>query len=236
MKWVRTGWVLINIVAATFTMGTLTLVISIWDRRKRIQGWWNMAWSRWILWSTGLPITVRGRENLVRGQQYIYIGNHSSALDIPLVLAALPGSVTFLAKIELFSIPYFGWIMRAMGCIPVNRSNLTEARKSVDRALEALRAKAISIILYPEGTRTLDGHLLPFKKGGFRLALRSGLPVVPVAVQGAFQATPPGALSLTPTPIRVTIGLPIKTDHFTEKECDVLLKQTREQIQTLLDA
>ena len=236
MKWVRTGWVLVNIVIATATLGTLTLFMSIGDRRKRIQGWWNMAWARWILWSTGLSITIRGRENLVRGQQYIYIGNHSSALDIPLVLSALPGAVAFLAKIELFSIPYFGWIMRAMGCIPVNRSNLTEARKSVDLALESLGAKAISIILYPEGTRTPDGHLLPFKKGGFRLALRSRLPVVPVAIQGAFQAAPPRALSLTPTPIRVTIGLPIKTDHLTEKECDALLIQTREQIQTLLDA
>lgn len=236
MRWVRTGWVSINVVFATFIFGTLTLLMSIWDRRKRFQGRWNMAWSRWILWSTGLPITFRGRENLVRGQQYIYIGNHSSALDIPLVLAILPGAVAFLAKVELFSIPYFGWIMRAMGSIPVNRSNLAEARKFVDRAVEALHTKGISLILYPEGTRTRDGHLLPFKKGGFRLAIRSRLPVVPVAVQGAFQATPPGALSLTPTPIRVTIGLPIPTDHITEKECDALLQQTREQIQTLLDA
>lgn len=236
MKWARTGWIMVNVVAATFILGTMTLLMSIWDRRKRIQGWWNMAWARWILWSTGLSITYRGRENLVRGQQYVYIGNHSSALDIPLIMAALPGAVAFLAKIELFRVPFFGWIIRAMGCIPVNRSNLTEARKSVDRALEALRAKAISIILYPEGTRTRDGYLLPFKRGGFRLAVRSRLPVVPVAVQGAFQATPPGALSLTPTPIRVTIGLPIKTDHFTEKECDALLQQAREQIQTLLDA
>jgi 1-acyl-sn-glycerol-3-phosphate acyltransferase len=162
--------------------------------------------------------------------------NHSSALDIPLALAALPGTVVFLAKKELFRIFFFGWSLFAMGSVPVDRSNPTKARLSVDQALESLRAKAISLILYPEGTRTRDGQLLPFKKGVFFLALRSRLPLVPMAVQGSFDAMPPGAMSLTHTPIRVTIGQPIETRDLTDEDRGPLLQTAYESIQALLES
>ena len=236
MKWVRPAWVLLHVVVATAIFGTLTMLTALADRSRRFIGWWPRAWARWILWSTGLPITIRGREHLQRGQQYIYMSNHTSALDIPLALAALPGTVVFMAKKELFRVIFFGWSMRAMGCIPVDRSNVTRARRSMDRALRALRARAISLLLYPEGTRARDGQLQAFKKGVFHLALRSRLPLIPLAVQGALEVMPPGARSLTRRPIQVTIGQPIETKGLTDKDRDFLLQSARESIQQLLDA
>ena len=184
MKWLRLMWIYLNVAAATMIFGGLIILTAPFDRSKRFIGWHSRLWARWILWSTGLPITIRGKELLQKGQQYIYMSNHASALD---------------------------------------------------RALKALQAKAISLILYPEGTRTDDGRLLPFKRGVFHIALRSRLPLVPVAVRGSFEAMPPGAMSLTPTPIQVTIGQPIETKALTDKDCTALLKDAHDRIQSLLD-
>lgn len=236
MKWLRMAWLGLHVLVATAIFGTLTMLTAPVDSSKRFIGWWPRAWARWLLWSSGLPITIRGRENLRKGQQYIYVSNHASALDIPLALAVLPGTVVFMAKKELFRIFFFGWSMRAAGYIPVDRSNVPRARRSMERALKALQTKAISLILYPEGTRSSDGRLLPFKKGVFHIALRSRLPLIPVAIRGSFEAMPPSAISLTHTPIQVTIGQPIETKALTDKDRETLLQDAHDRIQALLDA
>lgn len=236
MIWVRMTWIYFNVALATVIFGTLTMLTALVDSSKRHVGRWSRAWARWILWSTGLLIIIRGRENLQPDQKYIYMSNHTSALDILLALSALPGTVVFMAKKELFRIFFFGWSMRSMGCIPVDRSNVHKARQSMDRALKALETRDISLILYPEGTRTCDGRLLPFKGGVFHIALRSRMPLVPMAVRGALEAMPPGSMSLTHTPIQVTIGQPIETKGLTDKDRDALLQQARNTIQALLDA
>lgn len=235
MKWLRNAWIGLHILLATTVCGSLTILASLVDRSKRYIGWWPRAWGRWVLWSSGLSITVEGREHLRKGQQYIYICNHTSAMDIPLALATLPGTVVFMAKKELFRIFFFGWSLKATGSIPVDRSNPVRARHSMARALEALEAKALSIILYPEGTRSPDGRLLPFKKGVFHIALQSRLPLVPMAVQGAFEALPPNSMSLTHMPIKVTIGQPMETRELMDKDRDTLLEQARERVQALLE-
>ncbi len=234
MKWVRTAWVLVHLVLGTFVMGILILLMAPVDRSKRWIGIWPRLWARWILWSTGLEITYRGAEGLQPGQKYVYMSNHTSALDIALAYAVLPGTVVFMAKKELFRTFFFGWCMWALGCIPVDRQNRRGAIRAMERAVRDLDAKALSIILYPEGTRTRDGQLLPFKKGGFQLALQSGLPLVPMAVSGAREALPPGALSLTRTPIRLTIGQPIETEGLTHQDRDPLRQRTYDSIATLL--
>ncbi|MCH7496296.1 MAG: 1-acyl-sn-glycerol-3-phosphate acyltransferase [Candidatus Marinimicrobia bacterium] len=233
IKRLRTAWVLVHLVVATLIFAILILLTAPLDRSKRFIGWWPRLWSRWILWSTGLEITYRGVEQLQSGQKYIYMSNHTSALDIALAFSVLPGTVVFLAKKELFRIVFFGWAMWALGCIPVDRLNRAGARQAVDRALRDLETKRLSLLIFPEGTRTRDGRLLPFKKGGFLLALRSGLPVVPMAIQGALEAVPPGAMSLTHTPVRLTIGAPIATDSLTDDDRDDLLQRTYHSIHTL---
>lgn len=234
MKILRMAWCIPHVIIATFVMGALTILTAAFDHSKRYIGWWPRIWAKWILWTTGLSISVKGTEHLQPGQQYIFMSNHASALDIPIALSILPGTVVFLAKQELFRILFFGWSLRAMGSIPVNRSNAKEARRSVNRALQILRTKVISLILYPEGTRTRDGRLLPFKKGVFFLALKSRLPLVPMAVSGSFEAMSPGSKTLSQKPIRVTIGQPIETVGLTDKDRNSLLQDAFTTIQGLL--
>ena len=210
------------------------MLTSVFDRSKRTIGRWPRLWARWLLWTSGLPISVKGLEHLEPGKQYIFMSNHASALDIPIALSILPGTVVFLAKQELFRIFFFGWSLRAMGSIPVNRSNSKEARESIDNALRILQSKDISLILYPEGTRTRDGNLLPFKRGVFFLALKSHLPLVPMAVKGSFDAMPPGSKFLFKKPIQVTVGKPIETVGLTDQDRNALLENAFKGIQSLL--
>ncbi len=233
---VRTVWTVIIILVVTPVLALVCVLVWLFDRSHRGVGFISKYWARLILWATGLPITIAGLENLEPGKPYIYIGNHCSALDIPLALGYLPRTIAFMAKLELFRIPIFGWSLYAMGSIPVNRSNRTEAIRSVDRALEALKSKPLSMIFYPEGTRSRTGELTQFKRGVFHLALLSGLPLVPIAVKGAFQALPPGGLSLTYTPIYITIGQPIETAELTVDDREPLRQQAQSLIQALLDA
>jgi 1-acyl-sn-glycerol-3-phosphate acyltransferase len=234
MKVLRMAWCIPHVIVATLIMGGMTILTAIFDHSKRYIGWWPRIWAKWILWTTGLSFSVSGREHLQPGQQYIFMSNHASALDIPIALSILPGTVVFLAKQELFRIFFFGWSLRAMGSIPVNRSNAKEARRSVNHALKILRTKAISLILYPEGTRTRNGKLLPFKKGVFFLALNSRLPLVPMAVSGSFEAMPPGSKTLSQKPIQVTIGQPLETIGLTDQDRNALLQEAFNSIESLL--
>lgn len=235
MKVLRMAWCIPHLIIATLAMGGLTILTAAFDHSKRYIGWWPRIWAKWILWATGLSISVDGREYLQPGQQYIFMSNHASALDIPIALSILPGTVVFLAKQELFRIFFFGWSLRAMGSIPVNRSNAREAQRSVNRALKVLQTKVISLILYPEGTRTRDGKLLPFKKGVFFLALNSHLPLVPMAVSGSFEAMPPGSKTISQKSIQVTIGKPIETFGLTDQDRNSLLQDAFTSIQGLLE-
>ncbi len=235
MMKVRTVWTGIIILIVTPVLALLCVLVWLFDRSHRGVGFISKNWARLILWSTGLPITIEGLENLEPGKSYIYVGNHCSALDIPLALGLLPRTIAFMAKLELFRIPIFGWSLYAMGSIPVNRSNRSEAIRSVNRALAALRTKPLSMIFYPEGTRTRTGEMKQFKRGVFHLALRSGLPLVPIAIKGTFQAFPPDGLSLTYTPIYVTIGQPIETADLTVHDREPLRQQAQSRIQTMLD-
>jgi 1-acyl-sn-glycerol-3-phosphate acyltransferase len=230
----RSIWLFFNAVMATLIMGGLTIVAAPVDRHKRVVRYFAKWWAWWLLWSTGLHVSVDGRKNLEPDRQYIFIGNHTSALDIPLALALLPGPVIFLAKRELFRIVFFGWAIRALGCIPVDRSSWAKARQSVEKALQLIRQRTVSVLLYPEGGRSRDGRLQRFKRGGFLLALRTHLPVVPVAVKGAFEAAPPHARSVNPSTISVTIDQPIETTQLSENDDESLLRDVYERISTLL--
>ena len=217
-------------IVATVMEVPILIIIGFLDRQKNITGKLVRFWCRWVLWSTGINIIVEGLENLDPGRQYIFIGNHESALDIPVAVAALPYNVVFLAKKELFRIPLFGWGMAAAGMIRVNRQNREKARQSVDNAVESLGKRNISIVMYPEGTRSKEGNLLPFKKGGFILAIRSGLPVVPITISGAIEIVPKNSLTLNAGQIRLVIGKPIPTVEYNISRRNELLQIVRDDI------
>lgn len=174
-------------------------------------------WVVHLLWMGGVKIVVEGLEKLDISKRYVFISNHQSALDIPVIIAGLKHYVSFIAKKELFMIPFFGWSISAMGHICIDRSNPRKARSSLDKAVEHLKKLNTSLILFPEGTRSLDGQLGEFKQGSFALALQAGVQMVPLTIKDAMLRLPKKSLRINPGIIYLQIGDPIDVTPQTTK-------------------
>lgn len=168
---------------------------------------------RGLLALAGVRVGVTGREHLAGIGPRLYMANHQSNLDPPILLSVLPGQIAFLAKEELFRVPLLGAVLRIGGLVPVDRSNRAAAQASIAAAAEAIRAGR-PFLIFPEGTRSLDGHLLDFKKGPFYLAEQSGATVVPVAVRGSGACMPKGQWRICPGRVEVRIQAPITTEEW----------------------
>ena len=201
------------------------------DEHKR--QWVGRLWAKFLLAGTGCPARITGLENLSPEATYVFASNHTSALDIPALLALLPANFRWMAKKELFAIPVFGLAIRGVGYIPIDRSDPRTALKSLHQAAQRIAAGA-SVAVFPEGTRSPDGALLPFKSGGLALAIRAGRPVVPLAIMGARQVLEPNRLILNPGPIRVAVGTPIPTQGLKMKDREDLAQKVRDQVEALL--
>ncbi len=177
----------------------------------RIQPLYSVA--LWIVRNAlrlaGVTIVVTGRENLPQ-RTCVYMANHQSNIDPPILFVALPPRIAMMGKKQVFSIPVLGGALRAGEFVPVHRENPEEARESVEVALEKLR-RGVSFLAYPEGHRSWDGRLLPFKHGVFVLAIRGGVPIVPITVDGATGLMPKGRWEIYPGVVRVTIHPPVET-------------------------
>jgi 1-acyl-sn-glycerol-3-phosphate acyltransferase len=189
----------------------------------------RFAWSPSSLWVAGTLVEEAPRPPLPDGP-LIFASNHESALDIWVLLSRVPRSVRFIAKQELFRIPVFGAYMRLGGHIPVDRGNHARAIEALRRAGAAVRA-GTSLIVFPEGTRSRDGSVQPFKKGPFVVAMEAGVPVVPVAIAGTGRITPKQHVSVTPGTIRVAFGEPVDPRAFPDKVA--LLHEVRRRVITL---
>jgi 1-acyl-sn-glycerol-3-phosphate acyltransferase len=186
---------------------------------------WSPLWWR----ITGSTFTVEPLPDIDWSQPHIFAMNHQSALDIPCAFAALPVNLRFIAKHVLRWVPFLGWYMEMTGMIFINRSNRREAVLSLRKAGERIRAGS-NILVFPEGTRSKDGRIQPFKKGPFLLALEAQVPIVPVAIEGAWRALPTGTLRMRPHAIRLKVGQPIRTAGRTYEDRDALLKEVRAAI------
>ncbi len=191
------------------------------------------SWARWLLRLVGCRVRMRGGEKLTPGAPYVFASNHTSALDIPALLSVLPKNFRWIAKKELFSIPVFGYAIRRVGYIPIDRSDARAAVKSLGTAAGRIKDGA-SVVIFPEGTRSKDGNLLPFKAGGLGLAIRAKVPVVPLAITGARRCLSPKSLLLLPGTITVTLGEPIETAGLKMGQRDELASQVRDEVQQLL--
>ncbi len=211
----------------TVLMGTLSLACSLFDRRGRLQHWCASTWSRMIARTALLDVRVRGAEHLRAGESYVFLSTHQSWMDIPVMLGYLPCQLRIAAKREVFLIPFLGWHMRRSGQIPINRGSTAESVESLRRAARLLGG-GVSAFLFPEGTRTRDGSLQPLKKGGFRLAIESGLAVVPVTITGTRRAMPRGSMILRAGPVEMHIDPPIPTAHLAEADLPALIEQVRD--------
>lgn len=210
----------------TVVMATLSLACSPFDPRGRVQHWCASTWSRMIARTALLNVRVHGAEHLRAGQSYVFLSTHQSWMDIPVMLGYLPAQLRIAAKREVFLIPFLGWHLTRAGHIPINRGSTAESIESLRRAARLLGG-GVSAFLFPEGTRTRDGSLQPLKKGGFRLALESGLAVVPVTITGTRRAMPRGSMVLRAGPVEMYIDPPVPTDGLADADLPALMRRTR---------
>jgi 1-acyl-sn-glycerol-3-phosphate acyltransferase len=195
----------------------------------------RVGWARQVLWLGGVELTVVGLEHLDPKQPYIIVANHLSQLDIPILIAALPIPIRFLAKRSLFYIPLFGWALALARFVAVDRGSTRKARRSIDRAAEKVR-RGRTLAIFPEGTRSPDGVLHKFKSGAFVMGVKSGVPILPVAIAGSFEIVPKTTLAVQPGPVRVVVGRPLPTAGLSMEAKETLRKGTQQQMAQLLDA
>jgi len=192
-------------------------------------------WARVGLRLAGVRLKVSGQEHLHAGEPVIYMSNHASNFDILALFAGLPGQFRWLAKEELFRIPLFGLAMRRAGYIPLDRSDRKKALHSMTEAAKRIRGGA-SVVIFPEGTRSADGTLQPFKKGGFLIALKAGVPVQPVAISGSFAIMPKTSRRIHGGLIEVRILPAIATAELAAADTEKLLATAQERIAAALEA
>jgi 1-acyl-sn-glycerol-3-phosphate acyltransferase len=208
--WWRTVFFLIPCIAVyTIALGTLSLVSSFVDRHGYIAHWCARTWSRLILATSGVRVAARGLEKLEPGRTYVFVANHQSIYDIPILFWSLPYQLRIIAKESLGQIPFIGWHLRRTGHMLVDRKRPDSTR--VIHWAERLTSKGLSLIVFPEGTRSRDGRVARFKGGSFYVALEAGLPVVPLSVIGSRHVMLKGRLTSYPGEVRLVVHEPIDT-------------------------
>ena len=171
------------------------------------------SWNRAVLGFGGVRVNVVGKEKIDPQERYVFMSNHQSALDIPIIYAGIGEQICFIAKKELFMIPVFGWGMWAIGHISIDRESARKAHASMAKAAEKLKKEKVSLILFPEGTRSKDGKVLDFKTASFTLALQAGVKLVPVAIKGAIDRLPPKSGRIVPGKVTLEISDPISVEE-----------------------
>jgi 1-acyl-sn-glycerol-3-phosphate acyltransferase len=192
----------------------------------------SRIWGRLLLTASWVRVEARYDAALDPGASYVFLANHQSMFDIPALFVTVPGQIRMFAKRSLFRVPIFGWAMAAGGFIPVDRGDRSTARESFAAAVARLRG-GTSILLFPEGTRSTGDTLLPFERGGFLLAMKSGLPIVPVGIRGARAIQHKGNWAIRPGKVTVSFGAPIDPATFGVRRKSELIAEVRHQVATL---
>jgi len=197
----------------------------------------NLAawWARSICSAGGVEVMVTGTGMLDPGKHYIFAVNHQSQFDIFVLQGFLGVDFRWLAKKELFRVPIWGPAMRRAGYIPIDRSHGRQAIKSLEEAAKKIAA-GTSVVIFPEGTRSKDGKLHDFKAGAMVLAIKSGVPIVPVAILGTYEILPKGKLLLSPGSVQIRVGRPIETKKFNSREKHELARVSQEAVAELLNS
>lgn len=227
---INTIFIDILILLDTLFIGNLPIIASFFSKTGNLPHLIARVWARLILVFSRIPVKVQGSHNLVPDKPFIYMANHQSNVDIPVLLAWLPVQFRWLAKAELFKIPFFGRSMSSCGYISIDRSNRKSALASLSLAAKKI-SSGTSVMIFPEGTRSSSGKLLPFKKGGFILAIDAGVPIIPLVIHGTASILPKGSFLVRPRPVVLKICKPIATANYTRKTRDALANEVREVIQ-----
>lgn len=208
-------------------MSIVAILTSVFDGKGDNVHRVARSWARGILFVSRISVTVKGISNLNPSESYIYMSNHLSNFDIPLLLAHLPVQFRWLAKAELFRIPIFGLALKRAGYIRIDRANLRSAITSLKRAADIIR-DGVSVLIFPEGTRSRDGKLRPFKKGGFVMAMNSGVSIVPVVLHGTWEIMSKTGLRIEPGNAVLEILPPIDVSAYAGRSKEDLIVKVRD--------
>lgn len=224
MEFIKTYLKIFLIVVITIFFATLAIIASIIDRTGKIYNILGKTWAKILLWVAGVKVKVIGLENISRNENYVYVANHVSGFDIPVVMASLPGQLRIVFKKELTKIPVFGWQLRIGPYILIDRENPAKAMESLEKAKKKIE-KGVSVLLFAEGTRSLDGNIQSFKRGAFTLATRSGKKIIPLTIKGTFEILPKKKFRIKPGEVKLFIDPPIEHNGSIDKKSELELME-----------
>jgi 1-acyl-sn-glycerol-3-phosphate acyltransferase len=222
------------IVLSTIVMWTCSMIASLFDPSGRSQHRMARIWGKLLLAASFIRVRVEGLEKLDPHANYVFVANHASYMDIPAILARLPYQFRFFAKTGLYRIPFLGWHLKRAGHLPVDRSNARNSLRSMSEGARMVAERGISVLLFPEGGRTPKG-LRPFKEGAAYIAIKAGVPVVPMAIAGMRRLLPMGSIHLRAGQAVLRIGDPIPTAGLKLHDREALTQRMREEVVKLLE-
>ncbi len=193
------------------------------------------AWAPGLLWIGGCDASWIGAERIDWTRPHVIVANHQSNADVPALFMLVPTPLRFLAKRSVGRIPVLGWMLRLAGFPFIDRQSARRGRASIDAVARRIREEALNVVVFPEGTRSPEGTILPFKKGAFLLAIKAQVPVLPVAIEGGGAVFPRGSFRIYPgQALRVTVGEPLPTEGLTERDRDDLCARAEAQLVSML--
>ncbi|MGH9523257.1 MAG: lysophospholipid acyltransferase family protein [Terriglobales bacterium] len=216
----------------TVILGSLSLLSSLFDRDGRVQHGFARLWSWLILHTIGSPARVEGLDKIDLSRPHVYVCNHISALDIPVLYTSLPIQFRILAKKELFRYPFMGWHLRRSGQIPVERESALASMRSLSAAAESVRA-GTPVVVFPEGGRSATGQVKPFMSGAFYVAIRAGVDVVPMAIVGTYEVLPMNSFHIRPGKIELIVGEPIATSEYGKRDAEAVAARAQKAVEDL---
>jgi 1-acyl-sn-glycerol-3-phosphate acyltransferase len=223
------------VILSTIYYSIVSMIVVAFDRSGRGYHSIMRQWSRLLLWLFGIKTVVKGTENIPPGTSHIFLANHSSYLDIITLGVTIPDDIRFIFKRELAKIPIFGWGLAHGPYILIDRTDARNAMASIERAAKQI-GEGASVVIFPEGTRSGDGKLGPFKRGGFLLATKSGVPMLPVAIRGTYQLLSRHDSRVRSGRVEVIIGHPIEEKpNATRAEEQAIQNEVRQQLVAMLE-
>ncbi len=221
--------IILGIILVTAFMAVMVILVSFVTTGGDTAHKVARIWAKCILALSNIKVSVKGLYNLKPDRSYIYMPNHMSNFDIPVLQAYLPVQFRWLAKAELYKIPIFGYAMKRAGYISIDRFDRKSAIESMNKAAKIVR-DGVSVIIFPEGTRSRTNNIQPFKKGGFFLAVDSGVPIIPIIIHGTWRIMPKKQMSIKPGNVTLEITKPINSSDYTRKTKDDLMEKVRDVI------
>jgi 1-acyl-sn-glycerol-3-phosphate acyltransferase len=216
----------------TIILGTLSLLSSLFDSSGAVQHGFARLWARMILSTIGTRISIEGLEKIDTRRAHVYVVNHTSAIDIPVLYVSLPFQFRILAKRELFRYPFMGWHLKRSGQIPVVLDNPKASIRSLQLAVTAVKNN-MSLVVFPEGGRSEDGQLQAFMGGAFFAAIRAHSDVIPMALVGTYETLKMNSFHIKPRPVRLLVGAPISTAGLSTRDTEKVAERARTVISDL---